>query len=133
METQTEKAIELLKQMIATPSTSGNEKEVSDIVLSFLKNEGYHVAAAINAETAFEYLENHFYSTEFSRDDSFLENWKPAFELLKEKPAACVINEKLCPLRPVDFANPEDQVILFNGDDSFEKAFTSSANNSIAL
>lgn len=54
-----------------------------------------------------EYLENHFYSTEFSRDDSFLENWKPAFELLKEKPAACVINEKLCPLRPVDFANPE--------------------------
>ncbi len=42
METQTEKAIELLKQMIATPSTSGNEKEVSDIVLSFLKNEGYH-------------------------------------------------------------------------------------------
>lgn len=41
METQTEKAIGLLKQMIVTPSTSGNEKEVSDIVLSFLKNEGY--------------------------------------------------------------------------------------------
>lgn len=41
MESLTQSAVDLLRQMIATQSFSGNEKEVSDIVFSFLKNEGY--------------------------------------------------------------------------------------------
>jgi len=44
MEQITEKAIGLLKQMIAAPSISGNEKEVSDIVFNFLKDNGYEPA-----------------------------------------------------------------------------------------
>ena len=39
METQV--AINLLKKMIATPSLSGNEKEVSDLVFSFIEQLGY--------------------------------------------------------------------------------------------
>ncbi len=41
MQAITQRAIELLKQMIAAPSISGNEKEVSDIVFNFLKDNGY--------------------------------------------------------------------------------------------
>ena len=41
MNAQTENATNLLKQMIATQSFSGNEKEVSDIVFGFLKDNGY--------------------------------------------------------------------------------------------
>lgn len=37
-----------------------DEPEMISFSGEMLKNEGYHVAAAINAETAFEYLENHF-------------------------------------------------------------------------
>jgi len=41
MNTLTQSAINLLKQMIATESFSGNEKNVSDIVVNFLKDNGY--------------------------------------------------------------------------------------------
>lgn len=41
MNALTENATNLLKQMIATQSFSGNEKEVSDIVFGFLKDNGY--------------------------------------------------------------------------------------------
>lgn len=41
MQAITQRAINLLKQMIAAPSISGNEKEVSAIVLNFLKDNGY--------------------------------------------------------------------------------------------
>ncbi len=41
MNTLTQSAINLLKQMIATESFSGNEKNVSDIVVNFLKDNGH--------------------------------------------------------------------------------------------